>query len=50
MSQYFSKLHKPFGGTNSVNVDLTNYVTKADLKNSVEIGTSKLALKLNLAS
>ena len=33
MSQYFPKPYKSFGGDISVKVNLSNYVTKADLKN-----------------
>ena len=50
MSQYFPKPYEPFGGDINVNVDLSNYETKADLKNATGIDTSKLALKSNLAS
>ena len=39
----------PFGDIN-VKVDLSNFVTKADLKNATGIGTSRLALKSNLAT
>ena len=49
MSQYFRKPYEPFGGDINVNVDLSNYATKADLKNATRIDTSKLALKSNLA-
>ena len=34
----------------NVNVDLSNYATKADLKNATGIDTSKLAAKSDLAS
>ena len=50
MSQYFPKPYEPFGGDINVNVDLSNYETKADLKNATGIDASKLALKSNLAS
>ena len=33
MSQYFTKPYEPFGGDISVKVDLSNYATKADIKN-----------------
>ena len=33
MSQYFSEPLEPFGGDINVKVDLSNYVTKNDLKN-----------------
>ena len=50
MSQYFPKPYEPFGGDINVKVDLSNYATKADLKNSREVDTSKLAAKFDLAS
>ena len=37
-------------GDINVKVDLSNYATKADLKNATGIDTSKLALKSNLAT
>ena len=33
MSQYFPKSYEPFGGDTNVTVDLSNYATKADIKN-----------------
>ena len=45
MSQYF-----PFGADINVNVDLSNYVTKKDIKNISHVDTSSFALKSNLAS
>ena len=50
MSQYFPKPYEPFGGDTNINVDLSNYATKVDLKNTTGIDTSKLALKSNLPS
>ena len=50
MSQYFPKPYEPFGGDNNVKVDLPNYATKADIKNSSDIDTSSFALKTNLAN
>ena len=32
MSQYFPKPYEPFGGDINVEVDLSNYATKTDLK------------------
>ena len=32
MSQYFPKLHEPFGGDINVKVGLSNYATKTDIK------------------
>ena len=42
MSQYFPKPYEPF--------DLSNYATKADIKNISHVDTSSFALKSNLAS
>ena len=50
MSQYFPKLYEPFGGDITVKVDLSNYATKADIKNISHVHTSSFALKSNLAS
>ena len=50
MSQYFLKPYEPFGGDINVKVDLSNYATKADLKDATGIDTSNFALKSNLAS
>ena len=50
MSQYFPKLYEPFGGDITVKVDLSNYATKADIKNISHVDTSSFALKSNLAS
>ena len=50
MSQYFPKLYEPFGRDINVKVDLSNYATKADIKNATGIDTSKLALKSNLVT
>ena len=50
ISQYFSKPYEPFGRDINVMVDLSNYATKADIKNITHIGTSGFALKTNLAN
>ena len=50
MSQYFSKPYEPFGGDIKVKVDLSNYATKADIKNISHVDTSSFALKTNLAN
>ena len=50
MSQHFPKPYEPFGGDINVKVDLSNYVTKTDLKNVTLVDTSSFALKTNLAS
>ena len=49
-SQYFPKPYEPFGGDINVKVDLSNYATKADIKNISHVDTSRFALKTNLAS
>ena len=50
MSQYFAKPYEPFGGNINVKVDLSNYATKADIKNISHVDTSSFALKTNLAN
>ena len=50
MSQYFPKPYEPFGGDINLKVDLSNYVTKVDVKNARGIDTSKLTAKSDLAS
>ena len=50
MNQYFPKPYEPFGGDISVKVDLSNYATKADIKNVSHVDTSSFALKTNLAN
>ena len=50
MSQYFPKPYEPFAGDINVKVDLSNYVTKADIKNISHVDTSSFALKTNLAN
>ena len=50
MSQYFPKPYEPFGGGINVKVDLSNYATKANLKNATGIDIFKLAAKSDLAS
>ena len=45
MSQCFPKLYKPFGREINVKVDLSNYATKADLKNAAGVDTSSFAKK-----
>ena len=49
MSEYFPKLYEPLGGNISVKLDLSNYATKADLKSTTGVDTSKLPTKSNLA-
>ena len=48
MSQYFPKPYEPFGGDINVKVDLSNYTTKADIKNISHVYTSIFQLKTNL--
>ena len=50
MSQYFPKPYEPFGEDINVKVDLSNYATKADIKNISHFDTSSFALKTNLAN
>ena len=50
MGQYFPKPYDPFSGDINVKVDLSNYATKADIKNISHVDTSSFALKSNLAS
>ena len=50
MSQYFPKPYEPFGGDINVKVDLSNYATKAEIKNISHVDTLSFALKTNLAN
>ena len=50
MNQCFPKPYEPFGGDINIKVDLSNYATKADIKNISNVDTSSFALKSNLAS
>ena len=50
ISQYFPKTYEPFGGDTNVKLDLSNYPTKADIKNISHADTSSFALKTNLAN
>ena len=50
MSQYFPKPYEPFGGDINVKVDLSNYATKADIKNISHVDTSSFVLKTNFAN
>ena len=50
MNQYVPKPYKSFGENINVKVDLSNYVTKTDLKNVTGIDTAKLAAKYDLVS
>ena len=50
MSQYFPKPFRIFAGKVNVQVDLSNYATKTDLKNVTHIDISSFAPKTNLPS
>ena len=50
MSQYFPKPYEPFSGDINVKVDLSNYETKADIKNISHVDTSGFTLKTNVAN
>ena len=49
MSEYFPLL-KSFKRNIKIEVDISNYATKADIKNITRINTSNFALKTNLAN
>ena len=49
MSEYFPKL-RPLGLNVKVELDLSNYATKADLKNATGVDTFEFAKKVDLAS
>ena len=50
MTQYFPKPYEWFGGDINVNVGLSNYATKTDIRNISHVDISSFALKSNLAS
>ena len=51
MSQYFPKpFNSNFGDSIKVKIDLSNYATKADIKNISHVHTSRFALKTILAN
>ena len=50
MSQCFPKPYEAFGGDVNVKVDLSNYATRADIKNTSHVDTSNFAWKTNLAN
>ena len=50
MCKYFPKPYEDFGGDINIKVDLSNHVTKTDLKNVTHVDVSSFALKSNLAS
>ena len=45
MSKYFPKPYEPFGKNIKVKIDLSNYATKADIKNISHVDTSSFVLK-----
>ena len=49
MSQYFPP-YRSSGRNIKVELDLSNYATKTDLKNVTQVDVSSFALKSNLAS
>ena len=49
MSEYFPE-PKSLRGKVKVDLDLSNYATKADFKNATGVDTSKFAKKVDLAS
>ena len=49
MSENFPEV-KSSGGRVKVELDLSNYATKVDLKNATGVDTSKFAKKVDLAS
>ena len=50
MSQYFPKPYRSFEGNVKVELDLSSYATKAELKKTTGVDTSKLAAKFDLVS
>ena len=49
MSEYFSEL-EPLRGKAKVELDLSNYATKSDLKHATGVDTSKFTGKVGLAN
>ena len=49
MSHYFAKPCECSGGNIKIELDLSNYATKADLKGATGVNTSNLAAKSDLA-
>ena len=50
MSEYFPKLYKHFRGNVKVELDLSNYTIKSDLKGATSVDTSNLSQKSDIAS
>ena len=49
MSHYFPKPYERFGEKVKVELDLSNYATKSNLKGATGVGISNLAAKSDLA-
>ena len=50
MTQYFPKPYEPFNRDINVKVDLSNYATKADIRNISHVDDSRFELKSKLTS
>ena len=50
MRKYFPKPYEPFRVDINVSVDLSNYATKADIKNITHVDTSSFAFKTSLTN
>ena len=50
MSEYFPKPYKSLREDIKIRVNLSNYATKADIKNIAHVDTSNFVLKTNLAN
>ena len=50
MSQHFPQPFESYGWNVKIELDLSNYATKADLNGATDIDTSTLASKTDLAS
>ena len=50
MREYFLKPFISFGGNVNVKINLSNYATKADIKNISHVDTSSFALKTDLTN
>ena len=50
MTQYFPRQYGRFDGNVTVELDFSNYVTKADLEGATRVDTSNLEANTDLAS
>ena len=50
MSRYFPEPQERYGGNVKIELGLSNYATKADMKETIDIKTSNLASKIDLTS